>query len=85
MEKIQRKIEYNWPIINKELLEVENIDFAIQINGKTRGILEVSKDISQKLVEVKSKELDKIKKHLVGKKIQKIIYLLLFMIGQKKK
>ena len=75
MEKIQGKIEYNWPIINKELLEVENIDFAIQINGKTRGILEVSKDISQKLVEVKSKELDKIKKHLVGKKIKKIIFV----------
>ena len=50
----------NWPKVNKNLLETNEINYVIQINGKKRVILKKQKDISEKelLENVKKKEFD---------------------------
>ena len=37
-----------WPKINEKALENINVNMAVQINGKTREILSVKKDLSEK-------------------------------------
>ena len=37
-----------WPTIDKKLIGKEKIKIAIQINGKTRDVFEVEKDLNEK-------------------------------------
>ena len=55
---------------NKESL-LEEIKFAIQINGKTRDIINVSKDSTQDKIEKFVKEHSKAKKFLKIRKFLK--------------
>ena len=48
---------------------------AIQINGKTRDIIEVKKDLDEKNVINESKKIKKIKEQLAKNKIIKIIFV----------
>ena len=65
----------SWPQVDKEMLVVENVKIVVQINGKKRGILEMSKDVDEKtLLEMVKKE-DKINKNLFNKKIKKIFFV----------
>ena len=67
------KVKNKWPSINKNF--VEEIKFAIQINGKTRDILSVKKDLSEeKIIEIIGKE-SKVKKTLQDKKIIRTIFV----------
>ena len=47
----------------------------IQINGKTREIIEVIKDLNEKDAIIQSKKNEKINKHLLEKKIIKTIFV----------
>ncbi|MDA7593438.1 leucine--tRNA ligase [Candidatus Pelagibacter sp.] len=72
------KIEPNqisWPIISKEVLIKENINFVVQINGKKRALLKVKIDIDEKeiLEEIQlNKETEKL---LKDQKILKTIFV----------
>ena len=72
------KIEPNqisWPIVSKDELIKENINFVIQINVKKRGLLKVKMDIDEKeiLEEIRlNKETEKL---LKNQKIQKTIFV----------
>ena len=65
----------SWPNYDKEVLEKEEINLVIQINGKKRLILKVKKGILEKdLLEIVKK--DKIiEKYLHRKDIKKIIFV----------
>ena len=64
----------SWPQVDKEMLVVENVKIVVQINGKKRGILEMSKDVDEKtLLEMVKKEERLIKKILI-KKIKRNIF-----------
>jgi Leucyl-tRNA synthetase len=51
------------------------INIAVQINGKTRHIIEVDKNINKDMVIKKIKDNEKIKKYLTDQNIQKEIYV----------
>ncbi len=75
LESLSLDIFQTWPSVNKKMLEVENIDFVIQIGGKKRGTITAPKDISEKtLMELILKD-DKINKNLSEKKINKIFFV----------
>ena len=57
------------------LISNQNVKIAIQINGKTREIIEIKKDPEEREVVKKSKEIEKINKYLLNKKITRIIYV----------
>ena len=67
-----KKLE-EWPEINENIFD--EIKLPIQINGKTREILIVKKDLRLSECEEKVKESAKLKKFFDGKKIFKTIFV----------
>ena len=63
-----------WPSIKKNDL-IEKIKLAVQVNGKTRDILEVSKDLKEKDINDIINSQSKAKKYLEQKKIKKVIFV----------
>jgi len=66
-----------WPEVQDKLLEEEQVIVAVMINGKLRDMMEIqnSKFKNQNELEKKALDLEKIKKHLEGKKVTKTIYV----------
>ena len=64
-----------WPAYDEALVKDDTITMAIQVNGKTRGTLEVAQDISKDDFLTQAKELASVQKHLDGKNIVKEIYV----------
>ena len=67
--------EIKWPIVLKDDLVEESINFVVQINGKKRGLLNVKRNMSENeiLKEIKlNKETEKL---LINQKIQKTIFV----------
>ncbi len=65
----------DWPIVDKSLLEDRDVTIVIQINGKKRGLLSTKKNIEEKEVVAKAKNIENIRKNLVNKKIIKSIFV----------
>ncbi len=65
----------DWPKIDKEIIASKKIKIAIQINGKTKEIIEVKENLSEKDLVKESKNNDKISKNLKNKEILKVIYV----------
>ena len=64
-----------WPIIAKEELEEENINFVIQINGKKKAVLKVKNNIIEKDLLKEIKENKETEKLLENQKIKKTIFI----------
>lgn len=64
-----------FPYVDIAYLEDEEVNLAVQVNGKLRGEMKVSKDLSQEEIFQKAKELEKVKIHLDGKNIVREIYV----------
>jgi leucyl-tRNA synthetase len=64
-----------WPEIDDKLNLDEKIKIAIQINGKTKEIMEVKKNLNEKNVISESKNIKKISDQLTKNKILKIIFV----------
>ncbi len=67
-------IEQSWPTFDPALTVDQTITVVVQVNGKVRGELSVSKDIGKDEVIAMAKELEKVKKYLTGP-IKKEIYV----------
>ena len=65
----------SWPKTNNKIVFKEKIKLAIQINGKTREIIEIKKDSSEEIVVSESKKKKKISLNLMGKKITRTIFV----------
>ena len=67
----------SWPKVSSKSIEVETVEFPIQINGKTRAVLSVSVDISQnqQAIAKLAKDHPKINQRLNGKSIVKQIFV----------
>ncbi len=64
-----------WPVYNKDVLEAEQVEMAIQINGKVRSRVTVESEIGEedlKALIVKDKRICEL---LDGKKVRKIIII----------
>jgi len=64
-----------WPEIDKNLIGKKKIKVAVQINGKTKEIIEVPKDLQEKELVEESKMNDKVSKSLTNKKIIRVIFV----------
>ncbi|MGN1399032.1 MAG: leucine--tRNA ligase [Erysipelotrichaceae bacterium] len=65
----------SWPKYDPSKLEVCDINFAIQVNGKMRGTVSGKKGDSQETVLAKAQEVVSVKNQLEGKTIRKIIFI----------
>ena len=75
LEQLNSKNVNIWPAVDGKLELGEKIKIAIQINGKTREIIEIEKDLDEKDVIIECKKSNKIKDQLTKNKIQKLIYV----------
>ena len=75
LEQLGEKNKDNWPEVDSKLNLNEKIKIAVQINGKTKKIIEVKKDLEEKDVINECKKNIKINENLINKKIIKIIFV----------
>ena len=75
LEKLSEKAIFSWPKIDKSLIEKIEIKLPIQINGKTRAVIEISKDQNEKEIMNLIIKNEKINKHIKEKKIKKTIFV----------
>jgi len=68
-------VKNKWPKVDKSLLEENDITIVVQINGKKRGLLSTKKDVKEKEVVAKAKNIENIRKNLANKKIAKNIFV----------
>ena len=73
LELFKCKTIDNWPVIEGNLLD--EIKFAVQINGKTRDIITIKKDAAEKDVDEIIKNNSKTKKYFENQKITKKIFV----------
>ena len=64
----------SWPTINKNIKIQEKIKLAIQINGKTKQIIEMSKDLNEQQIFNEFKN-EKVYQEIINKKIIKTIFV----------
>ena len=67
--------ESNWPVYDEKKLQNETIKIGVQVNGKVRGTIDVTKDEKEDVTREKALNDENVKRHLEGKEIVKIIVL----------
>ena len=65
----------SWPVPNEKFLESNEVDFIVQVNGKSRGKLIIDIEASEDDVKSMSMEIENVAKYLEGKEIKKIIFV----------
>lgn len=65
----------DWPEWNEELIQDEEIDLAVQVNGKLRATIRVAVDIAKDDAIAQAKQQENVQKFLEGKEIMKEIYV----------
>ena len=75
LKKMGIKENFEWPIIEKGLLEKENKEIVVQINGKKRGIILINKNELEDDIVKKIKKMNSIEKYLKDKAMIKTIYV----------
>ena len=71
----ESSIETWWPKFDENLLEVEEFELIIQVNGKVRGKINIDKNIEQKEIESTALNVENVKSHIGSSKIKKAIYI----------
>jgi len=78
IEKLGFNISENkilWPKINKDILVEEMVNFVVQINGKTRGIIELKTGHNEKEILEKIIENEKLGNYVKDKLMKKTIFI----------
>ena len=75
IEKNQFKINQVWPSYDEGLLEEKEVHFVVQINGRKRALIKMTKDLDENKVLDNIKYDKNIAKHLFSKKIRKTIFV----------
>jgi leucyl-tRNA synthetase len=68
-------IESSWPKVREDLLEVNEFELVIQINGKVRGKAMANIDDDQTRIEALARNIENVAASLDGKSIKKAIYI----------
>ena len=67
-------LHQDWPTHDPAMLVEDSVEIPVQINGKVRARLEVSKDASEEAILLMAKEEPNVARHLDGVQIRKVIY-----------
>ena len=68
-------IDHPWPKFDEQKLVQEEVVIVFQVNGKFRGDSKVSIDTQKDQVFDVAKKHPRVSPHLLGKQIQKVIYV----------
>ncbi|WP_096436268.1 leucine--tRNA ligase [Alteribacter populi] len=62
-----------WPSYDEDMLVDNEVEIAVQVNGKVRTKLVIAKDASREDMEKEALDLDRIKEEVEGKTVRKVI------------
>jgi leucyl-tRNA synthetase len=65
--------EQDWPTFNPEYVREEEVTVVIQVNGKIRDKLVAPVDLGAEQLQEMALASEKVRKHLAGKQLQKVI------------
>jgi leucyl-tRNA synthetase len=65
----------SWPSYDPALTVDDTVTYAIQVNGKMRGQIELAKDADKDGALKAARELENISRHLDGKTIRREIFV----------
>ena len=68
-------IEFSWPEFEATLIEAEEFELIIQVNGKVRGKINLNKNSSQDMVEQAALTVENVKNFIGPSEIKKTIYV----------
>ena len=68
-----RKTHEPWPRFDESLLKEDTVTVVLQVNGKLRDRAAVPAQISQAELEKLALANDRVKEHLAGKQVKKVI------------
>jgi leucyl-tRNA synthetase len=68
-----RACTQGWPVFDPGATVDETVNIAVQVNGKVRATIQVSKDATEEKLEATAKADEKVQKWLEGKTIRRII------------
>jgi len=75
IELLKTKSAIEWPDLDKQLLIEEEINFVVQINGKKRGLIKTSRNISEEEIINLIKENKEINKYLGNQELKKKVFV----------
>lgn len=64
-----------WPEFDPALVVEDTVKYAVQVNGKLRGEVEVAAAAGQEEVRAAAEANDKVQPHLAGKTIRKVVFV----------
>ena len=64
-----------WPKFNEELLEIEEFEIVVQVNGKVRGKTIIAKDLDEDEIQSLVLEIDNVANTIANNDIKKVIYI----------
>ena len=68
-------IESSWPEINENLLEIEEFELIIQVNGKVRGKLKINKSTEQEEIKEMALSVENVNNFIGSSNLKKTIYI----------
>lgn len=81
-EELWEKLGHNdtiayeaWPTYQEELTKEDMYEMVVQVNGKVRGKMEVSMDISEEEMKELAMKIDNVNKFIEGKEVLKVIVI----------
>ncbi|MDO4996226.1 MAG: leucine--tRNA ligase [Bacilli bacterium] len=64
-----------WPKYDEAKIVDEEIEIAVQVNGKVRGTIKINKDEAEDSIKEKAMSEDNVSKHIEGKEVVKVIVI----------
>ena len=67
--------EGEWPKYDESKIVDEEVEIAVQVNGKVRGTIKINKDEAEDSIKEKAMSEENVSKHIEGKEIVKVIVI----------
>jgi leucyl-tRNA synthetase len=64
-------VRASWPAFDAEAAKEDEIELAVQVNGRVRGRITVPADASEELV--RARALEAVAEHIEGRKVVKVV------------
>ena len=64
-----------WPEFDPSLVVEDTVKYAVQVNGKLRGEVEIAPDAPEAEVRAAAEANDKVQPHLAGKAVKKVVFV----------
>jgi leucyl-tRNA synthetase len=67
--------QQRFPVVDPELLKRDLVTVPVQVNGRTRGSIELSPDATEEDAVEAAKAVASLQNHLGGAKIRRVVYV----------